>query len=391
MSIFNNFYFFCPKTADIIIFDESNNHILQKVISQKFSYFIYKQRPIVYYLTFKILFKFIINLKFIINHNLEKSNKNYFFANLIRTFNLLYMKTFIEFMKPKAVITYTDNSINFSWLSKYCKICPFIAFQNGLRLSYFKNDTRNLYLQHFFCWGENIINLYNNNKYTVNNFYPVGSLAANIYFDFNKIKMNQPKYDLLIVSSWRGNIGWKQDVQDTMSSMKKMDILLAKYISIKKIKAAIILRSEVNSNDFFIKEIGNNEIDYFKKIYKDNIQIIENNFYKRKIYKNMQNAKVIISCLSSALVEAYGIGKKVMYFNFTNNNKYHCDLDPIIVSSPSNWESFRDVMDNIFEINYEDYCKLHQDSMYKMMSFHKNKNALDEIKHKIDEIISNHA
>jgi hypothetical protein len=172
--------------------------------------------------------------------------------------------------------------------------------------------------------------------------------------------------------------------------MTKMDTLLAKYISINKIKAAVILRTEINSNDFFMKEIGN-EIDYFKKIYKDAVEIIENNFYKRVIYKNMQNAEVITSCLSSALIEAYGIGKKIMYFNFTNSNKYHCDLDRLIVSSPVNWESFRDTMDSIFKIRNEDYCKLHQKNMKKMMSLDSNRNICDVIQHKIDEIISSHS
>ena len=105
----------------------------------------------------------------------------------------------------------------------------------------------------------------------------------------------------------------------------------------------------------------------------------------------MQNAEVITSCLSSALIEAYGIGKKIMYFNFTNSNKYHCDLDRLIVSSPVNWESFRDTMDSIFKIRNEDYCKLHQKNMKKMMSLDSNRNICDVIQHKIDEIISSHS
>ena len=204
-----------------------------------------------------------------------------------------------------------------------------------------------------------------------------------------KKKKDKSQYDLLIVSTWRGNIGWTQDVRDTMNSMKKMDVLLAKYISFKKINAAIILRTEINSNDFFMKEIGN-EVDYFKKIYKDTAEIIENNFSNGLIYKNMQNAEVVTSCLSSALIEAYGIGKKILYFNFANNNKYHYDLDPLIVSSPVDWKSFKYTMDNIFKISNKDYRKLHQAHMKKMMSFHHQKNIRDVIQHKIDEIISRH-
>ena len=388
--IFSSIIFGSPKSVDILIFDEVNNNILEKVINKKYTFSIFKQRPLIYYVGIKILIKFIINIKFIFFNNLENSSSKYFFSKFFRTLKLLYLKSYIELINPKAVITYIDNSSNFHWLSKNCRICPFIAIQNGARLRYCKDDTPNYYLQHFFCWGTNEINLFKDYNFKVDNYYPVGSLAAGLHFDFNKKKKDKSQYDLLIVSTWRGNIGWTQDVRDTMISMKKMDILLAKYISTKKIKAAVILRTEINSNDFFMKEIGN-EIDYFKKIYKDTAEIIENNFYKRVIYKNMQNAEVITSCLSSALIEAYGIGKKIMYFNFTNNNNYHCDLDPLIVSSPVNWESFRDTMDGIFKIRNEDYCKLHQKKMKKMMSFDSNRNICDVIQHKIDEIISSHS
>ena len=389
MNFFNRFFFTNLKSVDILIFDETNNHILEKVINQKYTFSIYKQRPAVFYVTFKILMKFIINLKFIINHKLEKSNKTNFFSNLFRTLNLIYIKSCIELINPRAVITYIDNSSNFFWLSKHCKICPFIAFQNGTRLRYFKNDTKDYYLQHFFCWGENMIGLFKDYKYTVKNFYPVGSLAANVHFNFDKKNAVQFKYDLLIVSTWRGNIGWTEDVVDTMNSMRIMDKLLSKYISIKKIKAGIVLRSEINSAHFNMDGLGN-EIDYFKKIYKDSAEIIKNNFKDRIIYEKIQNSNVIVSCLSSALLEAYGLGKKIMYFNFTKNNKYHCDLDHQIVSTSDDWNSFESLMDGIFATRGEDYYSLHEKNMFKMMSFDKKKNTIKNIQKKIDKIICDH-
>jgi hypothetical protein len=256
-----------------------------------------------------------------------------------------------------------------------------------MRLRYLKDDTKNYYLQHFFCWGENEINLFKQYNYKVQNYYPVGSIAAGSYFDFNRNNVDNFKFDLLIVSSWRGNINRTQDFYDTMNGMRQMDIFLAKYIYIKKIKTAIILRSEINSKHFFIDGFGN-EVDYFKNIYKNSAELIENNFFYRPIYKNIQNSKVITSYLSSALLEAYGIGKKIIYLNCAKDSKYHCDLSPLIVSSTPDWESFKVAMDNILEISSEDYYKLHHANMNKIMSFHKQKNIFNIIQDKIDEIIS---
>jgi surface carbohydrate biosynthesis protein len=389
MNFLDKFFFKNPKSVDIIIFDETNSHILEKIINQKYTFSIYKQRPAIFYVTLKVLLKFIINLKFLINHKLEKSSKKKFFSRILRTLNLIYIKSCIELIKPRAVITYIDNSSNFFWLSKHCKICPFIAFQNGMRLRYVKDDTKDFYLQHFFCWGENMVNLFKDYKYKVNNFYPVGSLAANIHFNFEKKNIDQFKYDLLIVSTWRGNIGWTKDVVDTMNSMKIMDKLLSKYISKKKIKAGIVLRSEINSSHFVMDGLGN-EIDYYKEIYKDSAEIIKNNFKDRIIYKKIQNSNVIVSCLSSALLEAYGLGKKIMYFNFTKNNKYHCDLDRQIVSTLDDWNSFESLMDGIFAIRSKDYYSLHKKNMFRMMSFDKKINVIEKIQKKIDKIICDH-
>jgi len=385
--IFRRIIFGSPKSVDIIIFDEDGNKILEKVINRKYTFSAFKQSPLIYYIGIKILIKFIMNIKFIFFSKLEDSSRKYFFSKFFKTLKLLYLKSYIELINPKAVITYIDNSVDFHWLSKNCKICPFIAVQNGMRLRYLKDDTKNYYLQHFFCWGENEINLFKQYNYKVENYYPVGSIAAGKYFDFYKNNADNFKFDLLIVSSWRGNINRTQDFYDTMDGMRQMDIFLAKYISIKKIKTAIILRSETNSKNFFIDEFGN-EVDYFKKIYKNTAELIENDFFYAPVYKNIQNAKVITSYLSSVLLEAYGIGKKIMYFNCTNYNKYHCDLSPLIFSSTPNWESFKFAMDNILEISNEDYYKIHHENMNKIMSFHSQKNIFNVIQDKIDEIIS---
>jgi len=60
------------------------------------------------------------------------------------------------------------------------------------------------------------------------------------------------------VSSWRENIGFNQEVRDTMEAMRRMDIQLAKYIRNRKVKAAIILRNEKDGPHWFMPELKSN-------------------------------------------------------------------------------------------------------------------------------------
>ena len=77
---------------------------------------------------------------------------------------------------------------------------------------------------------------------------------------FNKDhSFNNHKYDMLIVSSWRGNIGYPIDQIDTMNSMRVMDNLMFKYVTKNNIKAAVILRNERDGEHWFVPEIGKNE------------------------------------------------------------------------------------------------------------------------------------
>ena len=73
----------------------------------------------------------------------------------------------------------------------------------------------------------------------------------------------------MIVSCWRGNIDYAPDVAESMMSMKKMDLSIAKHLSERKLKSAVILRSERNSDDWFMSEVGLNEEQYYKEIYGD--------------------------------------------------------------------------------------------------------------------------
>jgi hypothetical protein len=203
-------------------------------------------------------------------------------------------------------------------------------------------------------------------------------------YDFKK------KYDVLIVSSWRGNIGYPIDQVDTMNSMNVLDTLISKYIKSNNIKVAVALRNERDGDNWFVPEIGKNEEEYFKEIYGNSVDLIDVDFKSRNIYGLINKSTLIISGFSTSVVlEAYGFQKKIMYYNFTKKDIYHSIFDSSIVSTNSDYSSFSKELDELLKISQTQYINNHMSNMKHYMSFPKDMEYKDYVLNKIDEIIKN--
>ena len=384
ISLIQSIRFKTPIKADVVILDSTNSHILKKVIDKKSSIFEYETRPPEIWIGIKVIAIFLQKL---FSHDLKENikNTNGIIIGLFKYFRNVYIESMLIFISPKYVITYIDNNELFGWLSKNCKEIPFIAIQNGGRLSYAASDLSGYYCQHLFCFGKHEKDLFPKIGYQVDNFYPVGSLASSLYFN-NDLKKHQEKYDLLIVSCWRGNIGFQKDVKDTMRSMKIMDELLAKYINSRNINAAVILRSEENSEHWFMPEIGMSEYDYYKNIYRDSTDLIMNDFSERPIYKLIQESHMVVSVLSTALVEAFGFGKKALFYNFCETNEYHKDFDRAIVSTNNN-KIFNTELDDLLNMSDKEYSIKYKDLQHYYISSPKNTSTQSYIQENIKNIV----
>ena len=377
--------FSSPKSCDILIFDINNIQIIHAVINKKYSTSIFKISPEDIFLGRSIIIQFI---KELLNFKLEevRSSPRGFLYGFIKQAYYRYLKACLELIKPKAVITFCDNSNAFGWLAERCNGFPFIAVQSGSRLSYAATPYSGYYVPHYFCFGTHEQKIFPKIGYKVDNYYPVGSLRASL--SFSTEGQLEEKYDLLIVSAWRGDIGYDQDVQDTMRSMKVMDQLLARYIEETKINAAIIYRAERKSKDWIIPEIGLSEEEYYQEIYGNSIEYIDTDFSKRNVYPLMQNSHLIISCLSTAAIEAYGFGRKILYCNFSGTEHYHQDIDNEILTTDSNYKNFSEKLNSIYKLSYKDYINTSKDLMKYYMSYPDNKPTYAAISEKIDKIIT---
>ena len=376
-----------PSTSDVIIFDETNAHLVESVIPKGLTVSIYKMRPMEFYITPKILLSFIRNLKYFTFRNGVASNRGWFYKILWQLL-CIYFKADLISRNPKAIITSIDNSGHFGWLSEHYHLAPCMAIQNGFRLTYDSNSQSKYYCQHLFCFGEREVNDYPELGYKVDHFYPVGSLNLSLHFDSQLCDI-KPIYDLLVVSCWRGNIGYAKDVEDSMKAMRLMDETLAQFLQNRDLKTAVIMRSERDSDQWVMPEIGMSEEDYYKSIYGDLIEIIDVNFIERNVYPVMQSAEVIVAGFSTTcLIEAYAMRKKVLYMNFCGSNKYHRDFKPEILFEAHDGKSpsFESRLNDLLEISSQEYVMKHEETMRYYMEDPLD-SPKDRIRKEINEII----
>ena len=380
-------HFSKPSTSDVIVFDETNASLIQSVIPKGLTVSIFKMRPMEFYITPRILFSCIRNLKYFTFRNGVASNRGWFYK-IFWQLLCIYIKADLISRNPKAIITSIDNSGNFGWLSENYHLAPCIAIQNGFRLTYDSNSHSKYYCQHLFCFGEREIIDYPKLGYKVDHFHPVGSLNSSLNFDSQLCDI-KPIYDLLVVSCWRGNIGYAKDVEDSMKAMRLMDETLAQYLQNRDLKTAVIMRSERDSDQWVMPEIGMSEEDYYKSIYGDLIEIIDVNFIERNVYPVMQSAEVIVAGFSTTcLIEAYAMRKKVLYMNFCGNNKYHCDFKPEILfeAHDDKSPSFESRLNALLEISSQEYVMKHEETMKYYMGDPLD-SPKDRIRKEINEII----
>ena len=380
-------HFSKPGSADIIIFDETNSNQVELVIPESLTVSIFKMRPMEFYITPRILFSFIRNLKYFTFRNGVASNRGWFYK-IFWQLLCIYIKADLISRNPKVIITSIDNSGNFGWLSENYHLAPCIAIQNGFRLTYDSNSQSKYYCQHLFCFGEREVNDYPKLGYKVDHFHPVGSLNLSLNFDSQLCDI-KPIYDLLVVSCWRGNIGYAKDVEDSMKAMRLMDETLAQYLQNRDLKTAVIMRSERESDQWVMPEIGMSEEDYYKSIYGDLIEIIDVNFIERNVYPVMQSAEVIVAGFSTTcLIEAYAMRKKVLYMNFCGNNKYHRDFKSEILfeAHDDKSPSFESRLNDLLEISSQEYVMKHEETMKYYMGDPLD-SPKDRIRKEINEII----
>ena len=374
-----NIIFKLPTKADVIIYGEAREEMIRDYLPSSKKIFLIKTWELIFYLEPIIIFNTLRNL-------FKKQLIFSIFIDGLKRGFLMYFKDSLEeaiinHIKPKLVITYIDNSTRFGRLSSKFNKIRFIAIQNGCRSRWDTKDAcrHDIYL----TFTNQEANMLQKLGWEIKVAKNIGSLNA--AREFKNLKNQKSKKDLLIISCWRGNVEIDFDYLEQFKAMTEMHVFLNSLINKENYSARIILRSKRDDQHWFIKKFNLNEEQYYRNIYGNSCEIVENKKYNKKIgkdvYEEIHGSHLSVSFLTTAILEGYIYGYNCVYLNFYKNDFYHQDFPKELVLPAKN----KMQLESEIKKRIKDSAKRSND--ISLLSKTKSKYTLNKFKSILNEII----
>ena len=322
---------------------------------------------------------------FTLENRFYRINKIYITLSIVKFFikhyngNIAttYLVALLEVIKPKIVITYTDNDFKFSEIAKILRNkIKFMAVQNAYRADILehnylykkkinKNFLKKFYITNFLCHGNFDINIYKKFKIKIDNFYKVGSLRFSNFLDYHytKKKIND-FYDICLISdtTYERNKYLKiNSFEEKIAQTTKYTIDFCKK---KRLKFIFILKNRKSEKiphkqelNFYKKHLNTEQFKYLLKNSSVNHQY--NN------YTYAIESKVTVGIISTMLGEKLSIGGKILSCNMTNLDIYNFPIKGICSINDCTFIDFEKWLEEILKMSKNQYfSSINKDKKY---------------------------
>ncbi len=368
--------FYTPPQSDIVVFDESHIKIISNYILAGHSYFIYNMRPEKIYISLSVIYSFLKSLR-IYDWNAVKISKRRL-RTAIKQLIYIYRMGCFMVIKPRVVVTAVDNSGCFHWLSHNYKDAVFFAIQNGHRTNIQLTELTKQHITNYFCFGDYEEERYLRYGHVIEKCYPMRSLklgVSNAYFKNAKSDI-EIKYDISIVSQYRRQVFQSSYYPLLLKALTLMHELLSKFIKENCLRVALIMCSNGDTD----------EIGFYRNIYNDNIDLIKNDKDEFTSYRIINKSGVIVGFNSTLILEAFGIGRKVLLIDLSGTNNF-TDYDPIILIKDPGYFDLESRLNSLLDEPYDDYRKRTSEYASYLMNYNPDCPPHEYIRKKIERYL----
>ena len=270
------------------------------------------------------------------------------------------------------MITFTDNSSLFHWQANNYNGAKFYAIQNGYRSKLELSIQKKFKLTNFFTFGESVEKQYRKYGHSAKKFIPVGSFLSSIFVQ-NIGFSNHIKYDICLISTHKPR--FFNTKSEFGRNLGMIDSYLIKFLNENSnLKCAILCRSPKNSMN------GKFELDYFSSVYGPRVDLIFRDDCEFSTYQGMAQSKLIVTCYSTCGVEAFGWGKKVLFCDYSPDNRF-ANLDSgLWLLDEEGYGSFSERLNMILLIDQKKYRKITAKYSNFIMKYENNHSCIDKIK-----------
>jgi hypothetical protein len=224
----------------------------------------------------------------------------------------------VQRARPRAVVTFVDNSFPFQWVSRRYPRARFFAVQNGAR---YRHDVStwlpprplpgsDISMPDLLCWGTFEPELYARYGHHVDRFHPVGSLRGARYREMNPAPPAEAAFDVCLVSQWTDASG-SRIFPEIDRGARRITEYVGRYVTEHPLRLCVALRSsDPDEAGFFRSQLGNAA------------ELVAYDPAAMSTYGAMDRSEVVVTFCSSAATEAFGWGSKVLCVNLSGDDNY---------------------------------------------------------------------
>ena len=353
--IFADYSFKFPKKNKIVLWDDNLKEFLEPYVKHK-NFTVLHSRGKSY--------NFLILLKTLLN-------KGIFFSGID------YFNTFLLYVEPKILITFTDNYDIFYRIGNFKNIKK-IFVQNGYRTEtkedvFFnkkklKKEKKDLKVDYMLTFNEKVGKKYQ--EFINGNYKVIGSFRSN-RFKIHKKK----KIDILFISHWRAHLNYM--VTPTLSFKKWLSL----HSSLVK-KVHNFAKSENLNLVVYGKYKDEREKNFFKNILgpEKNWSFLDNNRLRSYHYCDM--SKLVVSSVSTLGYEAISRSSKVAIFNIFNRDNssksknfcwpYKIKKEGPFWTSDLSESSCNKLLKKLLTLNHKSWEKIKKENFKQILSYDEN-------------------
>ena len=386
------FKFSSPPKSEVVVFDGHSIKDLKYILEKK-SYLVVENRKE----RIKIIY---FGIGFLIN-----CLKN-FILNFFNNKNLhtIYLFTLITTINPKLVITSTDNSFKFSDLAKLLKKkIKFVAIQNATRFDFILNDylfkkkiiNKDLnkifyYIPNYYCFGQREIDDAKKYNLQIDNFFKVGSIRVANFFrllEKNKIRLNNQKYDICLISEPQPGLNTKLNSQDLEESFILPVKFAIKYVKNHNLKLIFAQKR------YYDTPANYDEINFFKRyLEKNEFEFLFKNSTKKKdvysSYYPLFESKMAVGVGSTLLLDKLGCKEKILSINSSIESIFDFPINGICKLKGRNFNDFNSRVTDILNMSTDEYLRKIEKPIDYVMVFDKKESTIDKIRNQIFQNIN---
>jgi surface carbohydrate biosynthesis protein len=371
-----------PEKSQVVIFDPERTEIVERAIFEGIDHKVLHARYELFYITPHILFLMLMNIRHIqiiprkgmsVWRNLVKCS-----GNLMGSLYRIYLLSCIQYMEPKVIVTYIDNSYAFQFISRRYKKGYFLAIQNGNRcagnlrdwLPPYPEPASVISMPVLCCFGNYERDLYKKFDHSVDVFYPIGSLRAGYYKSQKAVEDQKKEFDLCLISERENNQAMERELPPECSiGANNLDAFLKRYLQERKLKFCIALRST-----------HPDEEEYFIGQYGSQAHLVKSDKKNFSPYRAVDESSVVVAFSSTLAREAFGWGAKVLFCNFTGDDLYTFPCPGFWSITELDYDLFKDRLDYIFSISEKEYRSQTRESAAYVMNYDPEKSPHEFIK-----------